>query len=171
MATTKGTVAYFRSGHEVLAAAQAATKKGFRNVEAYTPFPIHGMDDALGIKPSIVPWATLTGGLVGLAIATHMQIWTSAFSWPINVGGKPLVSMPAFIPVMFELTVLLGGLSTVAFMFYLNGLPNTKPNPLDPKVTDDRFALYIPAEGQASEAEGFLRSLNPESVAQVMEQI
>ncbi len=169
MATTKGAVAYFKSSQEILAAAKAATGKGFKNVETFTPFPIHGMEDALGLKPSLVPWATFIGGITGLAIATHMQIWTSAYDWAINVGGKPLISMPAFIPVMFELTVLLGGLSTVAYMFYLNGLPNLKPTPFDARVTDDRFALYIPLEGQSGDVEAFLRGLNPESVTQVVE--
>ncbi|MCO5141737.1 MAG: DUF3341 domain-containing protein [Oligoflexia bacterium] len=173
MSSAHGAVAYFKTPGEILSAAKTATEKGFKNVEAYTPFPIHGMDEALNLKPSIVPWATLIGGITGFAIATHLQIWTSAMDWPINVGGKPMVSLPAFIPVMFELTVLLAGLSTAAFMFFLNGLPNFKPNPFDPRITDDRFALYIPFAGQSSagDVENFLQSLNAEKVSQVSEQV
>jgi hypothetical protein len=176
MGTTNalGAVAYFKSSAEILAAAKAAVGKGYQNVETYTPFPIHGMDEALGLKPSIVPWATFIGGFTGFCLATHLQIWTSAYDWPINVGGKPMISGPAFIPIMFELTVLLAGLSTAAFMFFLNGLPNMKPNPLDPKVTDDRFALYIPfanQKGSASEIEGFLQSLHSEKVTLITEPV
>lgn len=173
MSSAHGAVAYFKTPDEVLQAAKTATAKGFKNVEAYTPFPIHGMDEALGLKPSIVPWATFIGGLTGFAIATHLQVWTSAFDWPINVGGKPMVSLPAFIPIMFELTVLLAGLSTAGFMFFLNGLPNLKPNPFDPRTTDDRFALYIPFADQSSagDVESFLQSLNAEKVSQVSEQV
>jgi hypothetical protein len=169
-----GAVAYFVSTDEILAAARAARSKGFDQVEAYTPFPIHGMEDALGIPPSIVPWATLLGGLTGFLTALFLQVWTSAVDWPINVGGKPLVSGPAFLPILFELTVLLGGLSTAFFMFALNGLPNNRPNPFDPRTTDDRFALYIPFAGQKvseSEVSAFLNTLHAEKVSLVTEPV
>lgn len=169
-----GAVAYFKSSHEILEAARAATQKGFQNVETYTPFPIHGMDEALKLKPSIVPWATFLGGLTGFSIAVGLQVWTSAIDWPINVGGRPFISGPAFIPIMFELTVLLGGLSTAGFMFFLNGLPNLNANPFDPRITDDRFALYIPFANQkasSSEVESFLNGLHAEKVSPVTEPI
>lgn len=168
-----GAVAYFKSSAEVLSAAKSAAAK-FKDVEAFTPFPIHGMDEALGLKPSIVPWATFLGGLVGFCIAMHLQVWTSAFDWPINVGGKPMISGPAFIPILFELTVLIGGLSTAGFMLFLNGLPTMKPNPFDPRITDDRFALYVPFAGQkasASEVESFLKGLSAEKVSLVTEPV
>lgn len=174
MATTNahGAVAYFKSSAEILQAAKAATAKGFKNVESYTPFPIHGMEDALRLKPSIVPWATFIGGFTGFCVALHLQIWTSAYDWPIIVGGKPFVSFPAFIPILFELTVLLAGLSTAGFMLFLNGLPNFNPNPFDPRITDDRFALYIPFAGQqSSEVESFLNTLHAEKVSMVTEPI
>lgn len=169
-----GAVAYFKSSAEILKAAQSAHAKGYREVETYTPFPIHGMDDALGIKPSIVPWATFFGGLTGFATAVFLQVWTSAIDWPLNVGGKPYISGPAFIPICFELTVLLGGLSTAGFMFVLNGLPSMKPNPFDPRISDDRFALYIPFRGQKSgesEVQSFLNTLNAEKVTLVSEPV
>ena len=175
MATkSHGAVAYFKTPNEILNAAKAARAKGFKNFDTYTPFPIHGMEDAIGLKPSIVPWATFVCGLTGFLLATHLQIWTSAMDWPINVGGKPMISGPAFIPIMFELTVLLGGLGTAAFMFFLNGLPNLRPNPFDLRTTDDRFALYIPFAGQGmseADVEGFLKGLSAESVALVSEPV
>lgn len=168
-----GAVAYFTTSADVLKAAKSAAAK-FKDVESYTPFPIHGMDEALGLKPSIVPWATFFGGLTGFCVALHMQVWTSAFDWPINVGGKPMISGPAFIPILFELTVLLGGLSTAGFMFFLNGLPSMKPNAFDPRITDDRFALYIPFASQkasAAEVESFLKGLGAEKVTLVSEPV
>ncbi len=172
MSNAYGAVAYFKTSAEILAAAKAATAKGFVDVESYTPFPIHGMDEALGLKPSIVPWATFIGGLVGFGLATHLQIWTSAFDWPVNVGGKPMISGPAFIPIMFELTVLLAGLSTAFFMFAINGLPSFKNSPFDPRISDDRFALYIPFKGQKSgDVEAFLKTLTSEKVAVVTEPV
>ncbi|MGZ3655854.1 MAG: DUF3341 domain-containing protein [Bdellovibrionota bacterium] len=172
--TAHGAVAYFSSSEEILAAVKSATAKGYTNVESYTPFPIHGMEDALGLKPSIVPWATFFGGLTGFLTAVFLQVWTSAVDWPLNVGGKPYVSGPAFIPICFELTVLLGGLSTAGFMFLLNGLPNFKPNPFDPRISDDRFALYIPFHGQkaaAADVQSFLNTLKAEKVTLVTEPV
>ena len=168
-----GAVAYFKTPGELLAAAKSASGK-YKDVETYTPFPIHGIDDALGLKPSIVPWATFLGGLTGFLTAVFLQVWTSAVDWPLNVGGKPFVSGPAFIPICLELTVLLGGLSTAGFMFLLNGLPSMKPNPFDPRISDDRFALYIPFQGQKSgpsEVEGFLKTLSAEKVTLVTEPV
>ena len=169
-----GAVAYFKSPDAIVKAAKETRLKGFKNFDSYTPFPIHGMDEALGLKPSIVPWATLFCGLTGFITAVYLQVWTSAIDWPINVGGKPMVSWPAFIPITFELTVLLAGLGTAAFMFFLNGLPNGKPNPFDLRTTDDRFALYVPFEGQSvsqSEVEAFLKTLHAENVALVTEPV
>jgi hypothetical protein len=176
MATNKanGAVAYFTTSEGILAAAKSATDKGYSNVETYTPFPIHGMEDALGLKPSIVPWATFVGGWTGFLTAVFLQVWTSAIDWPLNVGGKPYISGPAFIPIMFELTVLLGGLSTAGFMIVLNGLPTMKPNPFDPRISDDRFALYIPFSGQKeseSQVQSFLQSLKAEKVTLVTEPV
>ncbi len=172
MSNAHGAVAYFKTATEIVTAVKAARAQGFSEVETYTPFPIHGMDEHLGLKPSIVPWATFLGGLTGFATAVFLQIWTSAVDWPLNVGGKPFVSGPAFIPIMFELTVLLGGLSTAGFMFALNGLPTMKPNPFDPRITDDRFALYIPFKGQKvgePEVSSFLNGLHAEKVTLVSE--
>lgn len=173
MSAAHGAVAYFTTTADILSAAKSAVAKGYTNVEAYTPFPIHGMDQVLGLKPSIVPWATFFGGFAGFCIALHLQIWTSAYNWPINVGGKPLISGPAFIPILFELTVLLAGLSTAFFMFYLNRLPTKNPNPFDPRISDDRFALYVPFGPTASQSdvESFLKGLNAEKVSLVTEPV
>jgi len=172
MSNAHGAVAYFKSSAEIVKAVKTARAKGFTEVETYTPFPIHGMDELLGLKPSIVPWATFLGGLTGFATALFLQVWTSSVDWPLNVGGKPYVSGPAFIPILFELTVLIGGLSTAGFMLALNGLPTMKPNAFDPRISDDRFALYIPFAGQkgdSGEVNTFLNTLQAEKVTFVSE--
>ena len=171
MAKAHGAVAIFDTPDKVLQAAYAAKEKGLKGYESYTPFPVHGMEDALGLKLSVVPWATLLCGLTGFMAATGLQVWTSAINWPINVGGKPMVSLPAFIPIMFELTVLFGGLGTVAFLFFLTGMPNAK-RPIDPRLTNDRFALYVPFSSQNGDegaVKAFLRGLAAEKVRLVSE--
>ena len=136
-------------------------------------FPVHGMEEALNLKLSIVPWATFFCALTGFLLASGFQIWTSAVDWPLNIGGKPFISLPAFIPIMFELTVLFGGLGTVAFLFFLIGLPTSK-KPLSPHITNDQFALYIPFKGQKeskTEVESFLKKQKAHEVCLVKEAI
>ncbi len=168
-----GVVAYFDSPKAILEAAYKTKERGLMGVETYTPFPVHGMNDALSIKFSVVPWATFVCGLGGFSLAHALQIWTSATNWPINVGGKPFISYPAFIPIIFELTVLLGALGTVAFTFYLMGMPNFK-KPINPRLTDDRFALYVPfstANGSENSVHSFLNGLGAEQVSLVTEEL
>jgi hypothetical protein len=117
----------------------------YEHFDAYTPFPVHGLEAAQGLKRSLLPFVTFGAGLAGFCLAFLFQYWTSAVDWPLIVGGKPFNSWPAFVPIMFELTVLLAGLSTVAAMFLFNGLPNTKRRIFDPSLTRDRFALVIEA--------------------------
>lgn len=174
-----GVVGFFETPAALMKATAAAKKANYQFFDAFSPYPIHGLEKAQGLRRSWLPYVTLGAGLTGLSIATLFQWWTSAVSWPLNVGGKPLFSWPAFVPVMFELTVLLGGLATVAAMLLANGLPNTKKKAFDSNITRDRFALLI--EGpefseeddeedrarktkgfkafQASEAEQFLKSV------------
>ncbi len=115
---------------------------GYRVIDTYTPFPVHGMDEAIGLKPSRLPRACLVFALLGLAIALGVQIWTSAYDYPLIVGGKPLVALPAFVPVAFELTVLLAGLGVVASLFLVSGMrPKFKVPNLHPGVNDDRFVV------------------------------
>ena len=99
---------------------------GFKKYDAYTPYPVHGLDDAMGLKRSWIPYATFFAGITGAISAAALEIWTSAVDWPINIGGKPMVSFPAFIPIIFELTVLFGGLTTMGALFYACDLPNFK---------------------------------------------
>jgi hypothetical protein len=155
-------IGYFDSEERILAATRAARESGYNIHDVYTPYAVHGMDDAMGLRPSRLTWVTFLGGLTGLTAALSLQLYTSVVSWPIIVGGKPFNSFPAFIPVAFELTVLFAGLSTVAaFLARCTLFPGQKRVAL-PRVTDDRFALALQAEGEpadVAEAERTLQQL------------
>jgi hypothetical protein len=140
MATVVG---YFDDEHRLIAAAQAARAAGVGVSDAFIPYAVHGLDEAIGQRPSRLPWVCFLAGLLGGASAIGFEIWSSAVSWPINVGGKPFASIPAFIPVTFELTVLSAALcSAGAFLFRSRLFPGRRSAPL-PRVTDDRFALVL----------------------------
>ncbi len=144
-----GLLAAFEEPNSLLHAARAAHAAGYRNMNGYTPFPVHGLSQALGQKPKPVPLMTLIGGLTGGALAYGMLYYASVISYPINVGGRPLHSWPAFIPITFELTVL--GASFAAFfgMLALNGLPHPYHPlfnvPSFSLASRDRFFLCIQA--------------------------
>jgi mono/diheme cytochrome c family protein len=145
-----GTYAEFDSVDPLLAACRRVRDAGYTKTDAYTPFPVHGIDKALGIKPTVLPWIALVGGLTGTTIALTMQIWMNAIDYPYIISGKPFISMPAFIPVTFELTVLLASFGAFFGMLALNKLPRySNPVFTDPRfdrATDDKFFLYIEAD-------------------------
>ncbi|TPW21473.1 MAG: hypothetical protein FD126_652 [Elusimicrobia bacterium] len=139
-----------------LAAAKAARAAGLKVHDAYTPFPVHGMDEALGLAPSWLGKACLGFALLGLTGALGFQFWVSVFNWPMNVGGKPFDASPALIPVAFELTVLFAGLGTVGTFLAFRGLSPVRV-PEVAGATDDRFVLAFPlAEAQEGRLKAFL---------------
>lgn len=143
----RGVLALYDNPDILIAAATRVREHGLPNADAYTPYPVHGLSEALGIRKSWVPYVTLVMGLGGAILGLGFEIWTSAVDWPINVGGKPFVSLPAFIPITFECGVLLGGTMTLAALLIACGLPNFRDPILDRSLTDDRFALFIPDSG------------------------
>lgn len=144
---SRAVLALYDDPDRLLNAAAVAKEHGLPGLDAYTPYPVHGLSEALGIRKSWIPYVTLVVGLTGAALGLAFEIWTQAFDWPINVGGKPMVSLPAFIPVTFECGVLLGGTMTLAALLIACGLPNFKGPILDRDLTNDRFALYVPEFG------------------------
>ncbi len=140
-----GVVGFFDGPGALMSATAKVREQNYESFDCYTPYPIHGLDKIQGLKRSPLPFVTLGAGLTGFMSAVAIQYWTSAVDWPLNVGGKPLWSWPAFVPIMFELTVLFAGLATVGAMFLINGFPNTKKKAFDPNITRDRFALMIDA--------------------------
>jgi mono/diheme cytochrome c family protein len=116
-------VAQFAGPEELLEAASQVRDAGYRRWDTHTPYPIHGMDHAMGIRPTLLPWLVLGGGIAGAAVALLLQWWTNAVDYPIVVSGKPLFSLPAFIPVTFELIILFAALTAFVGVLVLNQLP------------------------------------------------
>jgi hypothetical protein len=142
--------AYFDDETALLGATRAARAAGFAIEDAYTPYAVHGLDEAMGQPRSRLTWVCFAAAMCGGALAMSFQLWTSVVSWPINVGGKPFASVPAFIPVTFEVTVLSAALvSAGAFLFRSRLFPGKRATP-PPRVTDDRFALVLAADGDAA---------------------
>lgn len=142
--TNSFVIATFTNPDALLHAVEAVRREDFRVYDVYSPFPIHGMDHAMGVRHSRLPWVTFLMGLAALTGALCFQFYTNVFDWPLNVGGKPDNSTLAFVPVCFELTVLIGGLSTVAALFFRTRLfPGKKERLPIAGVTDNKFALVL----------------------------
>ena len=144
-----GVLAEFSNPGALLHAAEAVRKAGYRHFDTHSPFPIHGMDRAMGLGNSKVGFFTLGGGLTGLALAYWLQWWTGGVDYPLNIGGKPFFAIEPSIPIMFELTVLFSAFGAVFGMLALNGLPRPH-SPLFfsrnfERATDDAFFLHIAA--------------------------
>ena len=157
---------------KILAAAAKMRDAGYKQFDAITPFPVHGMEEAVGIKRSWIPWVTFVFAIIGGSCGLYLQYWTSAVSWALNVGGKPFFSIPAFIPVTFELTILFAALSSVITMFAVNGLPKVNPPIIDPDLTSHKFALWVPDTEKGydvDKVESFLKELGAEEVKRVAE--
>jgi hypothetical protein len=167
-----GVVGIWLDDHELVKAAHKVREAGYKKFDAITPFPVHGIEEAIGINRSMIPWVTFFAGVVGGSCGLGLQYWTSAVSWAINVGGKPFFSGPAFIPVTFELTILFAALSSVVTMFVLCGLPKLDPPIIDPDLTSHKFALFIPENDvnyDAARAEQMLKSLGATEVRRIAE--
>ncbi|CAN5697646.1 hypothetical protein BH10BDE1_BH10BDE1_01850 [soil metagenome] len=140
---TGGVAGIWLDDHDCVVAATKVREAGFKNFDAITPFAVHGMEEAVGIKRSFIPYITFVMALVGLSAAVALEQWTSSISWAINVGGKPFVSGPAFVPIMFELTVLFSALASVVALFAVCKLPKLDPPVIDPDLTSHKFAIFI----------------------------
>ena len=177
MAATRslyGLLAEFDNPADVLRAAQRAHAQGYRRMDAYTPFPVHGLAEAIGFHRTRLPLIVLIGGIVGGLGGYLLQYWISAIDYPLNVGGRPWNSWPAFIPVTFELTILGAAISAVLGMLALNGLPMPYHPvfnvPAFELATRNRFFLCIEATDPQFDRAGtqrFLESLQPRGVFEV----
>jgi hypothetical protein len=167
-------MAEFDDPNALVSAAQRARQEGYRRMDAYSPFPIEELHEALGEPPSRLPLIVLVGGLAGCIGGFALQYWVSAVENPWNIGGRPLVSWPAFIPITFECTILVAALSAVLGMLALNGLPM----PYHPVFNVSRFALASrnrfflcieakDAQFDLQKTRVFLQSLQPREVSTV----
>jgi hypothetical protein len=144
-----GLLAEFSDPAALLHAARQVRKAGYQHFDAHSPFPIHGMDEAMGLGNSRVGLVAFGGTVTGFALALWMQWWMGAVDYPLNISGKPFFALPPSVPIIFELTVLFSALAAVAGMLALNGLPRPY-NPLFysenfSRVTDDGFFLFVAA--------------------------
>lgn len=144
-----GLMAEFETVDAVVEAARSVRRAGFTRWDVHSPFPIHGIDPVMGIRPTILPWIVLGGGLFGLIGGLVLQWYCNAYDYPVLISGKPFWSLPANIPIIFECTVLISAITAVVGMFGLNNLPQLY-NPLFKserfrRVTDDRFFVVIDA--------------------------
>ena len=169
-----GIMAEFDSAQHLVDAAHHTYEAGYVKIDAYSPFPIEGLAEAMGFHKNSVPLVVLIGGLLGGLSAYALQYWISAVSYPINVGGKPYHSWPAFIVVTFEMTILFAGISAVFGMLALNGLPMPYHPvfnvPRFALATKDRFFLIVFSSDpkySASETRRFLEGLVPRSISEV----
>jgi hypothetical protein len=169
-----GILAEFDSSTDLVYATKAAYAAGYRKMDAYSPFPVEEASEALGFHKSRVPLVVLLGGLLGGLSGFGLQYWINVISYPLNIGGKPYDSWPAFIVPTFELTILFAGLSGVFGMFALNGLPM----PYHPlfnvdrfsAVTRDKFFLCVEAADpkfDLVDTQRFMESLKPLSISEV----
>lgn len=159
-----GLVAEFHDDQQLVKAGRAAREFGYSKLDAFTPFPVHGIDDAIGIPRSPLGWIVACGGVFGLSAAFLLVWWTGAVDYPLVIGGKPLFSVEFAVPPMFELTVLFSAFAAVFGMFALNGLPKFYHPVFNfsnyARSTDDSFLLAIEASDPL---------FDPEQSAKLME--
>lgn len=137
-------VSFFDHEEDILGASRAMREAGLRIADVYTPYAVHGLDKAIGLPPSRLPFVCLLLGVLGAALKVWFEFWTTSVDWPLNVGGKPWNSLPAFVPVTFEVMVLCAGVSVVIALLFVSRLwPGKKAVLADPAVTDYRFVLVI----------------------------
>lgn len=152
-----GLLAEFPTAAALFHACEKVRDAGYTRWDSHSPFPVHGIDRAMGLPPSPMPWISLVTGLSGAAAGYTLQWWTQAVAQPLVISGKPLVSWPAFIPVTFELGVLGGALGALLGMFALNKLPQPYHSLFRStrfeRVTDDKFFISIESTDPAFDAE------------------
>ncbi len=171
---TYGLMAEFDSAQELLDAAHKTHEAGYKKMDAYSPFPIEGLAEAIGFHKNRVALVVLIGALVGGISAFALQYWVAVITYPTNIGGRPYFSWPSFIIVTFELTILFGGISSAVGMIALNGLPM----PYHPvfnvaefaKATENKFFLVVESADpkyDANATRAFLNGLAPRMIAEV----
>jgi hypothetical protein len=169
-----GVMAEFDGPNELIAAAKRAYEAGYRDMDAYSPYPIEEVSHAIGFKRTRLPLIVLIGGIIGCVTGFGLQYWVSVIAYPLNIGGKPLNSWPAFIPVTFEMTVLFAAIAAVVGMLALNRLPM----PYHPVFNVERFELasrthfFLCIESSdkqfdRDETARFMRTLAPREVNEV----
>lgn len=175
---TYGVVAEFDSPGQLLQAARKTREAGYREIEAYTPFPLHGLSDAVGFKDEKVPWIVFLGGVVGASCGYLLQFYTSVIDYPLNVGGKGLNSIPMFFPVTYECTILFASFGAFLGMLALNKLPQPYHGafntPNFERASQDKFFLAVEANDKQFdevETKRFMETMDANNVSLVKESV
>jgi hypothetical protein len=165
MADERGILASFAFLDSTVDSIHALKRAGYERITAYAPLPEHHLEQAMGYEQSSVRVFTLVGALTGTATGFAFTAWTS-MDWPLVTGGKPILSMPAYVVIAFELTILFGALATVIGLFLNARLPKTKAQVVyDPEFSSGRFGLYVAAEeGELAEVRKILEKYEPEEI-------
>ena len=151
--------AVFAHEKDLLEGVRTVRRHGIPIVDAFTPYPVHGLDRAMGLRPSPLTWVCFVCALTGATLALVFERWALAVDWPVNIGGKPWNSLPSDVPVAFELAVLLGGFGSVFALFGLCRLyPGRRARLVHPRVTDDRFVLVV-EEADATAGPAYLETI------------
>jgi hypothetical protein len=171
-----GLLAEFDSATAIVDAAREARRVGYVKVDAYTPFPIHELDSALEIPRTRLPWIVLGGGIAGMLAGFGLQYWASVIEYPMNIGGRPYASWPAFVVPAYETTILFASITAVVAMIALNGLPQPYHPlfnvPTFSSASADRFFLCVEAADPKFEigaTRKFLQGLKPVEVSDVVD--
>lgn len=172
--TAHGVMAEFDSPEKLLAAARTAFESGYRHMDAYTPIPVDGLTEALGHEQTKLQRIVFVSGLLGCAAGYLMCLYLMKYDYPLNIGGRPLNSWPAYVPVTFEVTILFAALAAVIGMLALNGLPRPHHPVFNveefERASRDRFFLCLEASDpkfEVATAREFFTRLQPLSVAEV----
>lgn len=171
-----GIIAEFESAEELLHAAKRAREAGYTQMDAYSPFPVHGLSEAIGFEDHKLPWTVFFAGVVGAIAGFSLQYYISVVDYPLNIGGRPFLSWPSFIPVTFETTVLFAAFGAFIGMLAFNGLPQPYHPvfnaPRFERASQDRFFLCIEAKDplfDRTKTRQFLENLGARLVSEVEE--
>lgn len=146
--SSKGVTGYFLEPDDALAAAAKMRDSVYRHFDVLTPFPVHGMDEAMGLKRSWIPWVTAALAFTGIFCAQALMNYVMVFDWPMNFGGKPFFAWPSFVPITFELMVLFAAIGSAVIAIYAgkrDTVPQPPPMQIATGATIDRFVLWISA--------------------------
>ncbi|XYH96401.1 DUF3341 domain-containing protein [Sorangium sp. So ce1128] len=165
---------YFTSPQDIYHACEALRDAGYSQFDAHTPFPVHGLEKAMGLKPTPLPWFVLMGGVTGLVSAILLAWYTQLYDYPLIISGKPSFSYQAFIPIFFELTVLFAALTCFFGLFVISRLPSffhpTMTHPNFPRATDDAFFISVEVSDpkfDATETRNLLQRVGAQGIREV----
>ena len=166
-------VASFDTPARLLSACEDLREAGFTAFDAHTPFPVHGLERAIGLRSSRVPWVSLVGGILGGLGGFALQVWTMGFDYPQNISGKPTIAFQAYVPVTFELTILLAAFGAFFGMWAINGLPRLFHPVMQAqsfaRASDDRFLVSVEARDPQFDAEKVRAILQAQGATEIEE--